>query len=195
MRRIGFGLGAVLLVAALLGAPKLATGATVDGNFNCTVSLPNWPTEFGGGGVHCLGTMNAVFQGSTGSGATLLAYAVRAPMDAYVSSYNEKCSAGSQALSGSANGTVSLTSLQVVRPVGVSASATAPFRWHRIGVVGFIEFGPGLISLSNGDTSGWTGGADALFRIVTPVVPRDCIHPGPITAQISGAAHVLGLPL
>jgi hypothetical protein len=169
-------------------------GATVDGNFNCTVSLPTWPTELGGG-AHCLGTLNGVFQGATSSGATLLAYAVRSPMDAYVSFYNEKCSAGLPPLSGSAEGTVSLSSLQVVRPVGVSASATAPFRWHRIGVVGFIEFGPGLISLSNGDTSGWTGGAEALFRIVTPLVPPNCVHPGPITAQISGAAHVLAVPL
>lgn len=191
MNKVGIA-ALVALLGLILVVPSLA-GASVTGGavFDCVGTLPVWPGVGGPAGpLDCMGTAAGYMQGRT---TTTKKYRLAAAStDNFViqsSRIIETCTFG-QLLSGTANGTFTISNLTSVTPSG-AAVGTYQFEWTRLGAMVVLGLHDGLVTWSSPSglqAVGTKGTAVAAF-VPLSVPPGSCTAPGTdVKTRIVGLA-------
>lgn len=178
---------ALVAVVAMM-AIIVPAHATISGNvdFTCEADLPLFPNTNPDIVGTCDGTATGGGSGTANDGD---AYTVTGVGTLHAEfSYDEVCTAG-EPVAGTASGEVSITGLTAVKgDATLTADVTADFTWARTGTAADITLTNATIEFSDGSTASadMDGRAQAAFA---PTSVPDCANPGPITAEVAGAAE------
>ncbi|HEX2195471.1 MAG TPA: hypothetical protein VHJ76_00985 [Actinomycetota bacterium] len=168
--------------------------------FECTAELDNFPATTGSG--TCSGGATVPLP-SAGAGAIAgiadddEAYAVGGAGTFEASfTYAEGCVLEEPPLTGSAEGSATISGLTGVKGSGpdaevVTATLTLDFTWTRVGLAAAVTLSDGTLTFDDGETATtFIGTAEAAFA---PILTEDnlCPQGGPLEAAVAGSAQLV----
>lgn len=187
----------VATLVAVFGAIAAPALASITGtvSFECTASLPDWPSQQSSGFCRDFGTTTnpsvlvsaraAVDLAGVDDAGSPFSVAGVGPFEA-VFNYSQACIAGEPPLLGSANGTATVEGLTAVVNGSVQrARLVANFSWSRVGAAAVFTITGSTVFFDGSTASGSIGQGEAVF---VPLNAGFCPVGGRVLAFVAGEA-------